>query len=227
MIGDGGEGLSIGQQQRIAIARALYGDPFLVLLDEPSASLDGEGEAALQNAIKQLKLRRAIVIVVVHRRSALALCDKVLVLLNGQQRDFGPRDEVLRRMSAPAPDPRCRRQSQGRRRATEGRAAMSGDQRSAPDDPQAQPHRTWDRRHSGAGRRRLGRDGAIVRRRDRAPDSSWSNRTSRKCSIRPAASSGRSSSRKAAWWKKARSSSASTIPCRAPTSASSGHSSTS
>ena len=105
VIGDGGEGLSIGQQQRIAIARALYGDPFLVLLDEPSASLDGEGEAALQNAIMQLKQRRAIVVVVVHRRSALALCDKVLVLLNGQQRDFGPRDEVLRRMSAPAPAP--------------------------------------------------------------------------------------------------------------------------
>ena len=100
VIGDGGEGLSIGQQQRIAIARALYGDPFLVLLDEPSASLDGEGEAALQNAVKQLKLRRAIVILVVHRRSALALCDKVLVVLNGQQRDFGPRDEVLRKMSA-------------------------------------------------------------------------------------------------------------------------------
>ena len=105
MIGDGGEGLSIGQQQRIAIARALYGDPFLVLLDEPSASLDGEGEAALQDAVKQLKLRRAIIIVVVHRRSALALCDKVLVLLNGQQRDFGPRDDVMRRMSAPAPVP--------------------------------------------------------------------------------------------------------------------------
>jgi PrtD family type I secretion system ABC transporter len=102
VLGDGGEGLSIGQQQRIALARALYGDPFMVLLDEPSANLDGEGEAALQSAITQLKLRRAIVIVVVHRRSALALCDKVLVLLGGQQRDFGPRDEVLRRMSAPA-----------------------------------------------------------------------------------------------------------------------------
>jgi ATP-binding cassette subfamily C protein len=102
-IGDGGDGLSIGQQQRIAIARALYGDPFLVLLDEPSANLDGEGEAALQSAVKQLKLRRAIVIQVVHRRSALELCDKVLVVLNGQQRDFGLRDEVLRRMSAQPP----------------------------------------------------------------------------------------------------------------------------
>lgn len=105
IVGDGGEGLSIGQQQRIAIARAVYGDPFLVLLDEPSANLDGEGEAALQNAIRQLKLRRAIVIVVVHRRSALELCDKVLVLLNGQQRDFGPRDDVMRRMSTPATVP--------------------------------------------------------------------------------------------------------------------------
>jgi PrtD family type I secretion system ABC transporter len=105
VIGDAGEGLSIGQQQRICIARALYGDPFLVLLDEPSASLDGEGEAALQSAIKQLKLRRAIVVVVVHRRSALAQCDKVLVLLNGQQRDFGPRDDVLRRMAAPPAAP--------------------------------------------------------------------------------------------------------------------------
>jgi ATP-binding cassette subfamily C protein len=101
-IGDGGEGLSIGQQQRIAIARALYNDPFLILLDEPSANLDGEGETALHHTVKRLKARGAIVILVVHRRSALAVCDKVLVLLNGQQHDFGPRDDVLRRMSAPA-----------------------------------------------------------------------------------------------------------------------------
>lgn len=104
-IGDGGSGLSVGQQQRVAMARALYGNPFLVLFDEPSANLDGEGEAALQSVVSQLKARRAIVILVVHRRSALALCDKVLVLLNGQQRDFGPRDEVLRRMAGPTMAP--------------------------------------------------------------------------------------------------------------------------
>jgi ATP-binding cassette subfamily C protein len=106
VIGDAGEGLSVGQRQRIAIARAVYGDPFLVLLDEPSANLDGEGDVALQETVKKLKVRGAIVILVVHRRSALAECDKVLVLLNGTQRAFGPRDEVLKKMServAPPP----------------------------------------------------------------------------------------------------------------------------
>ena len=105
VIGDGGEGLSVGQRQRIALARALYGDPSLVLLDEPSGYLDGDGEIALQNAIKALKARRAIVILVAHRRSALAQCDKVLVILNGQQQAFGGRDEVLRRMEGPVAMP--------------------------------------------------------------------------------------------------------------------------
>jgi len=103
VIGDGGEGFSIGQRQRIALARAFYGDPFLVLLDEPSTNLDGEGEAALQKAIRDLKARRAIVIVIAHRKSALAACDKVLVLLNGVQQAFGPRDDVLRKIATPAP----------------------------------------------------------------------------------------------------------------------------
>ncbi|MGH6769849.1 MAG: type I secretion system permease/ATPase [Xanthobacteraceae bacterium] len=98
MIGDSGEGLSVGQRQRIAFARAVYGDPFLVMLDEPSANLDGDGETALQDTIRRLKARRAVVIIVVHRRSALITCDKVLMLLNGAQRAFGPRDEVLRQI---------------------------------------------------------------------------------------------------------------------------------
>ena len=105
VLGDNGEGLSIGQRQRIALARALYGDPFLVLLDEPSANLDGEGEAALQTALRSLKQRKAIVILVAHRRSALEHCDKVLFLMNGAQQAFGPRDEVLRKMSAQAAPP--------------------------------------------------------------------------------------------------------------------------
>src|SRR6476620_5532498 len=102
VIGDAGE-LSVGQRQRIALARALYGDPFLVLMDEPSTSLDGEGEMALKTAIEGLKSRGAIVIVVVHHRSALSLCDQVLVLFNGTQQTFGPRDEVLRQLTAPRP----------------------------------------------------------------------------------------------------------------------------
>jgi ATP-binding cassette subfamily C protein len=104
VIGDTGE-LSMGQRQRIALARALYGDPFLVLLDEPSTSLDGEGEMALQRTMKALKSRGAIVIVVVHRRSALNLCDYALVLVNGAQQTFGPRDEVLRQLASPRPTP--------------------------------------------------------------------------------------------------------------------------
>src|SRR5712691_801126 len=97
-IGDAGVALSAGQRQRIALARALYGEPFLVLLDEPASNLDGEGEAALTKAVQGAKARGAIVIVIAHRRSALAVCDKVLVIANGTQQAFGPRDEVLRKL---------------------------------------------------------------------------------------------------------------------------------
>lgn len=97
-IGDAGVALSAGQRQRIALARALYGEPFLVVLDEPASNLDGDGEAALAKAIQDLKARDAIVVLIAHRRSALAVCDKVLVIANGLQQAFGPRDEVLRRL---------------------------------------------------------------------------------------------------------------------------------
>jgi ATP-binding cassette subfamily C protein len=95
-IGDAGAKLSAGQRQRIALARALYHDPFLIVLDEPNSNLDAEGEAALQHAIKTAKVRGAIVVMIAHRPSSLATCDKVLVLANGSQQAFGPRDEVVR-----------------------------------------------------------------------------------------------------------------------------------
>jgi ATP-binding cassette subfamily C protein len=97
-IGDGGAALSGGQRQRVALARALYGDPFLIVLDEPNANLDAEGEAALMQALRAAKARGAIVVMVAHRASALAVCDKVLIVGNGTQQAFGPRDEVLQRM---------------------------------------------------------------------------------------------------------------------------------
>jgi ATP-binding cassette subfamily C protein len=105
-IGDSGVVLSAGQRQRIALARALYEDPFLIVLDEPNSNLDGEGEAALQKAIHDLKSRGAIVLMIAHRQSSLVMCDKALVLRNGVQEAFGPRDavlaKVLQRPGAPA-----------------------------------------------------------------------------------------------------------------------------
>ena len=99
-IGEGGEALSGGQRQRVALARALYGDPFLIVLDEPNSNLDNEGEAALRQAIAGAKARGAIVVLIAHRPSVLSVCDHILVLANGEQKDFGPRDEVWRRISA-------------------------------------------------------------------------------------------------------------------------------
>ena len=104
-IGDAGHRLSAGQRQRIALARALYGDPFLVVLDEPNSNLDQEGDDALVSAIRGLRARGACVILVAHRPSVLACLDHILVLRDGRQVDFGPRDEILSRlmpMAAPA-----------------------------------------------------------------------------------------------------------------------------
>jgi ATP-binding cassette subfamily C protein len=98
-IGEMGATLSGGQRQRIALARALYGDPFLVVLDEPHANLDGAGEAALRQAIRDLKARGAIVVLIAHQMSILSDCDKILLLGNGTQQAFGPRDEVWRKLT--------------------------------------------------------------------------------------------------------------------------------
>ncbi len=89
-IGDNGALLSAGQRQRIAIARALYGEPFLIVLDEPNANLDAEGEAALSRAIVGAKARGSIVIVIAHHPQALAAVDFILALQQGRPARFGP-----------------------------------------------------------------------------------------------------------------------------------------
>ncbi|MBB2688333.1 UNVERIFIED_ORG: ATP-binding cassette subfamily C protein [Rhizobium etli] len=104
-IGEGGSALSAGQRQRLGIARALYGDPFLVVMDEPNANLDAEGEAAVVRAIVSVRERGGIAIVVAHRPSAISVVDKVLMMEAGRQRAFGPKDEVLSKVLQVAPAP--------------------------------------------------------------------------------------------------------------------------
>ena len=100
-IGEGGDVLSAGQRQRIALARALYRDPFLVVLDEPNSNLDADGDKALTQAIMRSRARGAIVIVVAHRPSALAGVDQVLAMMNGRPHALGPRDEILAKLFNP------------------------------------------------------------------------------------------------------------------------------
>lgn len=94
-LGPNGTALSAGQRQRIGLARALYGNPFLVVLDEPNSNLDAEGEAALTKAISDIRARGGIAIVVAHRPSALQAVDMLGVIQNGRLAAFGPKDEVF------------------------------------------------------------------------------------------------------------------------------------
>ena len=96
VISGGLGGLSGGQRQRIGLARAMYGDPVLLVLDEPNASLDSPGSNALNRAIQQFKSEGSSVIIMAHRPSGIAECDLLMVLQGGMRKAFGPRNEVLR-----------------------------------------------------------------------------------------------------------------------------------
>jgi PrtD family type I secretion system ABC transporter len=102
-IGEGGTALSAGQRQLVGLARALYGDPFLVVLDEPNSNLDSDGDIALAGAILAVRQRGGIVVVVAHRPSALVNIDQVLVMANGMMHAFGPREDVLANVIRPFP----------------------------------------------------------------------------------------------------------------------------
>jgi ATP-binding cassette subfamily C protein len=104
-IGEAGAALSAGQRQRIGLARALYGAPFLVVLDEPNANLDSEGEEALTRAILGVRARGGIAIVIAHRPSALAGVDTLMVMAAGRLASFGPKESVLKQALRPAPVP--------------------------------------------------------------------------------------------------------------------------
>lgn len=104
-VGDNGVNLSAGQRQRVTLARALYGNPFLVVLDEPNSNLDAEGDRALSYAIAGVRNRGGIVLVVAHRNSVLSQLDYLLVMENGVAKSFGPRDAVLKALQQQRPKP--------------------------------------------------------------------------------------------------------------------------
>lgn len=108
-LGENGARLSAGQRQRVALARCLFGEPVMFVLDEPNSNLDAEGEAALDHAIRVSMARGASVVVIAHRPSALASIQQIMVLSDGKMAAIGPRDEIMRkvlqRMPAPPPQP--------------------------------------------------------------------------------------------------------------------------
>jgi ATP-binding cassette subfamily C exporter for protease/lipase len=102
-IGEAGGMLSGGQRQRIALARSVYGDPAIVVLDEPNANLDDAGEAALLSTVAQLKAKGRTVILISHRAGVISAADWLVILNNGEVVANGPRDEVVNAGRRPAP----------------------------------------------------------------------------------------------------------------------------
>jgi len=101
VVGENGASLSAGQVQRIALARALYHEPFLVVLDEPNSNLDAEGEAALTRAVFRVRERGGIVVIIAHHPSVLAAVDTLLVMRGGRMWALGPKDEILPKVLRP------------------------------------------------------------------------------------------------------------------------------
>jgi ATP-binding cassette subfamily C protein len=100
-IGEGGQALSGGQRQRIGLARAIYGNPPFIVLDEPNSNLDTNGEVALVEAVKRLRDAGKTIILITHKANILAVVDKILVINEGVMQLFGPREEVLARLANP------------------------------------------------------------------------------------------------------------------------------
>jgi PrtD family type I secretion system ABC transporter len=102
-VGEGGAVLSGGYRQRIGLARAVYGSPSLIVLDEPSSNLDLEGDAALADCVLELKQKGTTVIIISHRPTTVGVVDKLLLLKDGAVELFGPRAEVMARFTRPVP----------------------------------------------------------------------------------------------------------------------------
>ena len=99
-VGDGGHSLSGGQRQRVGLARAVFRNPNIIVLDEPNSNLDASGEQALANCIQEMKKRGKTIIIVTHKANLLALSDKTLMLVGGQVEKFGPTREMFAQQAA-------------------------------------------------------------------------------------------------------------------------------
>lgn len=127
-LGDGGAGLSGGQRQRLGLARAMYGDPAILVLDEPNSNLDDVGEIALVNAIQDLRKRGKTIVLITHRTSVIGVTNKLLLLREGVGEMFGPTDQVLAALQQNA-----QKQLQAQQQAQQAqRAAQQAPQASAP-----------------------------------------------------------------------------------------------
>ena len=105
-LGLGGKGLSVGQSQRVSLARALFRDPQYLILDEPNSNLDAEGDQQLVQTLEELKNRGRTIMIVAHRLSVLPVVDRLMVIQDGRLTMFGPRDEILRKIAPPPPQTR-------------------------------------------------------------------------------------------------------------------------
>jgi ATP-binding cassette subfamily C protein len=103
MLGLGGRGLSVGQSQRVSLARALFRDPQYLILDEPNSNLDAEGDQHLVRTLEEMKKRGRTILIVAHRLSVLPIVDRLMVIQEGRLAMFGPRDQVLRQIAPPPP----------------------------------------------------------------------------------------------------------------------------
>ena len=113
-IGEGGQALSGGQRQRIGLARALYDNPSLIVLDEPNANLDAAGEEALLAAIQKLKAKHVTVAIITHKINVLAGVDNILLMADGTVQAFGTREVILPRLVGPRAIPSVPQQRPGR-----------------------------------------------------------------------------------------------------------------
>jgi len=146
-IGEGGSHLSGGQRQRLGLARALYGNPAFVVLDEPNSNLDDSGEAALVQAVMQLKALGSTVVLISHRSSILAIVDKLLLLVNGSVQAFGPRDKVMQALQGGAQQQPAQLLQKVAQNKAQGRSAgpASSSEPSSPDAGKPQTPGSQDR----------------------------------------------------------------------------------